>query len=60
MPINKLILAMTVYLLAGHSHGARARFTVLVSCSDELAVHACPLLCLRRQVASGLFYCWSY
>jgi len=32
------------------------------SCSDELAVHSCPLLCLQRRVAnvaSGLFYCWS-
>jgi len=34
----------------------------LMSCSDELAVHSCPLLCLQRpvaKVASGLFYCWS-
>ena len=33
-----------------------------MSCSDELAVHSCPLLCLQRRVAkvaSGLFYCWS-
>jgi len=31
-------------------------------CSDELAVHSYPLLCLHRRVvkvASGLFYCWS-
>jgi len=31
-------------------------------CSDEIAVHSCPLLCLQRRVAkvaSGLFYCWS-
>jgi len=25
----------------------------MVSCSDELAVHSCPLLFLQRQVAMG-------
>ena len=38
------------------------RLTVLVSCSDELAVHICSFICLQRQVvklASGLFYRWS-
>jgi len=39
-----LILAITVYLPVRHSHCARARFTVLLSCSAELAVHSCPLL----------------
>jgi len=37
--------------------------TVLVSCSDEIAVHSCPLICLQRQVAKlagGLFRCWSF
>jgi len=31
-------------------------------CSDEIAVHSCPLLCLQRRVAkvaNVLFYCWS-
>jgi len=31
-------------------------------CSNELAVHSCPPLCLQRwvaKVASRLFYCWS-
>jgi len=31
-------------------------------CNDEIAVRACPLLCLQRQVAkraSELIYCWS-
>jgi len=42
-----LILAMTVHLPVWHSHCTRARFTVLVSCSAELAVHSCPLLCLQ-------------
>jgi len=57
-----LILAMTVYLAVWHSHCIRARFTLLVSCSGELAVHSCLLLCLQGQVAklaSGLFYCCS-
>jgi len=33
----------------------------MVSCSDELAIHSCPLVCLQRQVAklaSGVFYYW--
>jgi len=42
-----LFLAITVYLPERHSHGTRARFTVLVSCSAELAVHSYPLLCLQ-------------
>ena len=48
--------AMTVYRY--DTHCKRAGFDVLVSCSDELAVHSCPLLSLHRQVAkhtSGLF-----
>jgi len=42
-----LFLVITVYLPARHSHSARARFTVLVLCSAELAVHSCPLLFLQ-------------
>jgi len=43
-----LFLAITVYYLpVRHSHGTRVTFTVLVSCSAELAVHSCPLLCLQ-------------
>jgi len=45
-----LFLAMTVYKLVRHSHCTRARFTVLVPCSDEFADDSCPLLCLQRQV----------
>jgi len=26
------------------------RFTIIVSCSDEIAVHSCPLLCLQRRL----------
>jgi len=40
----------------------KSQVHVMVSCSDELAVHSCPLLCLQWQVAklaSELFYCWS-
>jgi len=43
-------------------HCTRVRFTVIVSCSDELAVHSCPLLCMHSRVAkvaSRLFHCWS-
>ena len=57
-----LILAMTVFLPVWNSHCTRVRFTIIVSCSDELAVHSCPLLCLQRRVAkvaSGLLNCWS-
>jgi len=48
--ITDLILAMTVYLPVWHSHCTSVRFTVLVSCSDEFAVHSCSLFCLERQV----------
>ena len=44
------------------THCTRVRFTVILWCSDELAIHICPLLCLQRRVAkvaSGFFYCWS-
>ena len=34
-----LMLAMTVFLPIWHSHCTRVRFTVLVTCSYELAVH---------------------
>jgi len=37
-PVN-LTLPTTLYLPVRHSHCTRARFTVLVACSDELAVH---------------------
>jgi len=54
---------MTVFLPVWNSHCTRVRFTVIVSCSDELAIHSCPLLCLQRwvaKVASGFFYCWFF
>jgi len=50
------------FLPVWNSHRTRVRFTVIVSCSDEFAVHSCHLLYLQRwvtKVASGLFYCWS-
>jgi len=34
---------MTLYLRVWHSHCTWSRFTVLVSCNDELAVYAYPL-----------------
>jgi len=59
-----LFIAVTVCLPVWHSRytWTLRGFTVLVSCSGELAVHSCPLLCLQGQVAkpaSRLFYCWS-
>jgi len=57
-----LILAMTVFLPVWNSRCTSVRFTVIVSCNDELAVHSCLFLCLQRRfakVASGLFCCWS-
>jgi len=53
---------MTVFLPVWNSHCARVRFAVIVSCSDGLAVHSCPFLCLQWRVvkvASALFFCWS-
>ena len=41
--IIDLFLAMTVYFPLWHSHCRRGRFTVLVSCSGELAVRSLPL-----------------
>jgi len=61
IPINWFDSCNDSFLPVWNSHCTRVRFTVLVSCSEELAVHSCPLLCLQRwvaKVASGLFYCW--
>jgi len=33
------------------SHCTRVRFTVILSCRDELAVHTGPFLCVQRRVA---------
>jgi len=46
-------------LFAGMTLCTRARFTALVSYSDELAVDSPPVICLQRQgakLASRLFY----
>jgi len=62
IPVNWFDSYNDSFLPVWNSHCTRVRFTVIVSCSDELAVHWCPLLCLQRwvaKVASGLFYCWS-
>jgi len=45
---------MTVYLPVRH-YCTRARFTVLVSCNDEIAVRSCPLLCLQ----TGFLLRWN-
>jgi len=46
-----LIVALTFHLPSWHRHCTRTRFTVVVSCNDEIAVRSCPRLCLQRQVA---------
>ena len=45
LKLIELILAMTVYFSVWHSHCARAKLTVLVSCRDALlVVQSCPLM----------------
>jgi len=46
-----LILAITLYLQVWYSHYTRASFTILVWCSDELAIHSWPPLRLQSHVA---------
>jgi len=55
-----LIVAMTLYFPSWHRRCTRTRFTVVVSCNDEIAVRSCPRLCLQKQVAelaTGLMNC---
>ena len=62
IPINWFDSCNDSFLRVRNSHCTRVMFTVVMSCSDDLAVHSCALLCLQRRVAnvaSGLFYCWS-
>jgi len=62
IPIHWFDSCNDIYLPVWNSHCTRVRFTVMGSCSDELSVHSCLLLCLQRcvaKVASELFYCWS-
>jgi len=64
LKLIELILAITVYFPVWHSHCTRAKFTVLVSCHDELLTfHSCPayISFMQRQVpklVNGLFYYW--
>jgi len=62
IPISWFDSCNDSFLRVWNSHCTRVRFIVVTSCSDELVVHSCPLLCLQRRdakVASGLLYCWS-
>ena len=62
IPLNWFDSCNDSFLPVWNSHCTRVRFTVIVSCSDELAVNSCLFLCLQRRfakVASGLFCCWS-
>ena len=61
IPINWFDSCNDNFLPVWNSHCTESG-SQLMSCSDELTVHSCPLLCLQRRVAkvaSGLFYCWS-
>jgi len=48
------IFAMPLYFPVRHSHCTTAKFTVLVSCSGELAVHSFAWSNLR----ANFFWCW--
>jgi len=43
-----LIFAMPLYFPVWRSPCTTAKFTVLVSCSGELAIHSCSLLCVAK------------
>jgi len=60
IPINWSDSCNDSFLLVWNSHCTRVRFTVIVSCSDGLAVHSCPFLCLQRRVAkvASELSCW--
>ena len=51
------IFAMPLYFSVWHSLCTTAKFTVLVSCSGELAVHSCSLLCMAN-LGADFFWCW--
>jgi len=53
-----LILAITLYTPVWHSHSTRASFTVLLWCSDELAVHSLSTLKLRQLMRFSSCDCW--
>jgi len=46
IPINWFGSYHDSFLPVWNSHCTRIRFTVILSCSDELAVQSCPLHCL--------------
>jgi len=52
-----LILAMTVFLLVWNPPCTRVRFTVVVSCSDELAVHHVPSIACRSGLRKSRADC---
>jgi len=47
IPINWFNSCNDSFLLVWNSHCSRVRFTVIVSCSDELAVLSCPSCACR-------------
>ena len=42
------IFVMPLHFPVWHSHCTTPKFTVLVSCSGEIAVHSCSLLCVAK------------
>jgi len=54
IPINWFDSCNDSFLPVWNLHCTRVRFTVAVSCSDELAVLSCRV----AKVTSGLCYCW--
>jgi len=54
---NDKIFAIPLYFPVWHSHCTTVKFTVLVSCSGELAVHSCSLLCVAN-LGADFFWCW--
>ena len=52
-----LILAMTVFLPVWNSHCTRVRFTIIVSCSDELAFPHVPSFACRGGVRKSRADC---
>ena len=58
----KIIAKIFLYCTLLNHYESKVHSYGRVSCSNELAVHTCPLLCLQKRVAKvaiGLFYCWS-
>ena len=54
IPINWFTSYYDILFTVWHSHCARASFSALVWCSDEFALHSCPLFRLQTQTLRNL------